>query len=35
MLELIDADYWLKTGKAGDEVLEHAVITLCHKNYAD
>ena len=35
MLELIDADYWLKTGQAGDEVLEHAVITLCHKNYAD
>lgn len=31
MLELIDADYWLKTGQAGDEVLEHAVILLCQK----
>lgn len=29
MLELIDADYWLKTGQAGEEVLEHAVIRLC------
>lgn len=29
MLELIDADYTLKTGQAGDEALEHAVITLC------
>lgn len=31
MLELIDADYLLKTGQAGDEVLEHAVILLCQK----
>lgn len=31
MLELIDADYRLKTGQAGDEVLEHAVILLCRK----
>lgn len=29
MLALIDADYLLKTGQAGDELLEHAVITLC------
>ena len=29
MLELIDADYFLKTGQAGEEVLEHAVIDLC------
>ena len=29
MLELIDADYLLKTGQAGNERLEHAVITLC------
>ena len=29
MLELIDADYSLKTGQAGDEVLEHIVIDLC------
>ena len=29
MLDLIDADYWLKTGQAGEEVLEHAVICLC------
>lgn len=29
MLMLIDADYTLKTGQAGDEVLEEAVITLC------
>ena len=29
MLELIDADYLLKTGQAGDEVLEHVVIDLC------
>ena len=27
--ELIDADYFLKTGQAGEEVLEHAVIDLC------
>lgn len=31
MLELIDADYHLKTGKAGEEVLEHAIITLCNR----
>lgn len=29
MLELIDADYLLKTGQAGNERLEHAIITLC------
>ncbi len=29
MLMLIDADYTLKTGQAGNEVLEEAVITLC------
>lgn len=29
MLELIDADYWLKTGQAGNEILEHTVIELC------
>lgn len=29
MLELIDADYTLKTGQADEAVLEHAVITLC------
>jgi len=29
MLELIDADYWLKTGQAGNEILEHTVIDLC------
>ena len=29
MLELIDADYYLKTGQAGEEVLEHVVIDLC------
>jgi DNA polymerase-3 subunit delta len=29
MLELIDADYWLKTGQAGEEILEHTVIRLC------
>ena len=29
MLELIDADYLLKTGQAGEEVLEHVVIDLC------
>ncbi len=29
MLELIDADYLLKTGQAGEEVLEHVVIELC------
>lgn len=28
-LELADADYLLKTGQAGPELLEHAVITLC------
>lgn len=31
MLELIDADYWLKTGQAGEEVLEHAVVRLCSR----
>ncbi len=29
MLNLIDADYLLKTGQAGEEVLEHVVIDLC------
>ena len=29
MLELIDADYWLKTGQAGEAILEHTVIRLC------
>ena len=29
MLELIDADYLLKTGLAGEERLEHALIVLC------
>lgn len=29
MLELVDADYLLKTGQAGEELLEHAVIMLC------
>lgn len=29
MLALIDADYQLKTGQAGEEVLEHVVIDLC------
>lgn len=29
MLRLIDADYELKTGQAGNEVLEEAVILLC------
>lgn len=28
-LELIDADYLLKTGRAGEECLEHALIVLC------
>ena len=32
MLELIDADYWLKTGQAGEEILEHTVIRLCEKS---
>lgn len=31
MLRLIDADYLLKTGKAGNEMLEEAVITLCRR----
>ena len=31
MLELIDADYLLKSGKAGDELLEHALISLCRR----
>lgn len=30
MLELVDADYYLKTGQAGEEILEHVVIDLCH-----
>ena len=29
MLELIDADYLLKTGQAGEEGLEHVGIDLC------
>ena len=29
MLKLIDADYFLKTGQAGEEVLEYVVIDLC------
>lgn len=29
MLELVDADYYLKTGQAGEEILEHVVIDLC------
>lgn len=29
MLELIDADYYLKTGQVGEEILEHVVIDLC------
>lgn len=29
MLQLMDADYYLKTGQAGEEVLEEAVIGLC------
>ena len=31
MLELIDADYKLKMGQAGEEVLEHAIILLCRR----
>ena len=31
MLRLIDADYLLKTGQAGNEMLEEAVITLCRR----
>lgn len=31
MLRLIDTDYLLKTGKAGNELLEEAVITLCKR----
>ena len=30
-LELADADYLLKTGQAGPELLEHAVISLCER----
>lgn len=30
-LELADADYLLKTGQAGPELLEHAVILLCRR----
>ena len=29
MLALIDADYLLKTGRGGVELLEHVVISLC------
>ena len=29
MLSLIDADYLLKTGQGGEELLEHVVISLC------
>ena len=29
MLSLIDADYLLKTGRGGAELLEDAVISLC------
>lgn len=29
MLELADADYQMKTGQAGSEMLEHVVIRLC------
>ena len=31
MLALADADYLLKTGQAGDELLEDIVIRLCIK----
>ena len=31
MLDLADADYYLKTGRAGTEVLENIVIRLCQK----
>lgn len=31
MLELYEGDYLLKTGQAGEEVLEHVVIGLCRK----
>ena len=31
-LELADADYLLKTGQAGPELLEHAVIRLCGRS---
>ena len=33
-LELADADYLLKTGQAGPELLEHAVILLCGRGAA-
>ena len=33
-LELADADYLLKTGQAGPELLEHAVIVLCGRDAA-
>ena len=33
-LELADADYLLKTGQAGPELLEHAVISLCGRGAA-
>ena len=35
MLELIDADYKLKTGQAEEEVLEHAIIILCRRYTGD
>ena len=31
MLELADADYLLKTGQAGEELLEHVIIVLCDR----
>ena len=31
ILSLADADYLLKTGQAGDELLEDALIRLCRK----
>lgn len=33
-LELADADYLMKTGQAGPELLEHAVILLCGRGAA-
>ena len=31
VLALADADYLLKTGQAGDELLEDIIIRLCRK----
>ena len=31
-LELADADFYLKTGRAGDEILEQIVIKLCRRS---